>query len=214
MYSTFITDVFFDLDHTLWDFEKNSALTFEKIFFENNVRVDLDNFLKAYVPINLAFWKLYREEKIKKPELRYQRLKTAFDSIDQQLPDDIIHRLSDQYIAFLSSFNYLLPNTIANGFQEIQEKKLKNAAIHTYFDQIVDSEMAGVKKPNPGIFKLALQKANVAPQKGIMVGDSIEADILGAQAVGLHALHFNAHNDTKHEYCDMIHDLSEIKRYL
>ena len=229
MYSTFITDVFFDLDHTLWDFEKNSALTFEKIFFENNVRVDLDNFLKAYVPINLAFWKLYREEKIKKPELRYQRLKTAFDSIDQQLPDDIIHRLSDQYIAFLSSFNHLLPNTIeileylkpnyklhiiTNGFQEIQEKKLKNAAIHTYFDQIVDSEMAGVKKPNPGIFKLALQKANVAPQKGIMVGDSIEADILGAQAVGLHALHFNAHNDTKHEYCDMIHDLSEIKRYL
>ena len=229
MYSTFITDVFFDLDHTLWDFEKNSALTFEKIFFENNVQVDLNNFLKTYVPLNLAFWKLYREEKIRKPELRYQRLKRTFDSIGQYVSDDIIHKLSEQYITNLSSYTNLVPNTIdileylkpryklhiiTNGFQEIQEKKLKNAAIHSYFDQIVDSEMAGVKKPNPRIFKLALQKANVSARKAIMVGDSIEADILGAQAVGLHALHFNVHNDTKHEYCEMIHDLSEIKRYL
>ena len=59
-----ITDIFFDLDHTLWDFDKNSALTFEKIFRLNQVDIPIDFFLKKYEPINLSYWKLYREEKI------------------------------------------------------------------------------------------------------------------------------------------------------
>ena len=71
MFKDRITDVFFDLDHTLWDFEKNSALTFKLIFEKHKLNVDLDRFLQFYVPINLKFWKLYREEKIAKQELRY-----------------------------------------------------------------------------------------------------------------------------------------------
>ncbi|MBT8182037.1 MAG: noncanonical pyrimidine nucleotidase, YjjG family, partial [Eudoraea sp.] len=67
MYSQDISDIFFDLDHTLWDFEKNSALTFEKIFAEAELEVNLSKFLEVYVPLNLEFWKLYREDKIKKP---------------------------------------------------------------------------------------------------------------------------------------------------
>jgi putative hydrolase of the HAD superfamily len=74
--------------------------------------------------------------------------------------------------------------------------------------------MVGVKKPNPIIFEFALKKADVIAQKSMMVGDNIEADILGAQAVGFHTLHFNAHNEPMHDYCDMIQDLSEIKSYL
>jgi putative hydrolase of the HAD superfamily len=66
-----IKHVFFDLDHTLWDFEKNSELTFEKIFKENSVTVNIDDFLAIYKPLNLEYWKLYREEKISKEELRY-----------------------------------------------------------------------------------------------------------------------------------------------
>ena len=73
-----IAHVFFDLDHTLWDFDKNSALTFEKIFQLNNIDVSLDEFLEIYVPINFQYWKLYREEKIDKESLRYGRLKDAF----------------------------------------------------------------------------------------------------------------------------------------
>jgi len=229
MYSSFVTDVFFDLDHTLWDFDKNSALTFKKILTEHDITVDLSEFLSVYVPINLEYWKMYREERIKKPELRYKRLKTTFDTLQITISDDAINVLANEYIAYLSSFNHLFPNTIeildylkpkyklhiiTNGFQEVQEKKLRNSGILGYFDQVVNSEMAGVKKPNPFIFQLALQKANVAAEKSIMVGDNIEADILGAQAVGLHTLHFNAHNDQEHEYCDIIHDLGEIKSYL
>lgn len=229
MFKDLITDVFFDLDHTLWDFEKNSALTFEKILKENNVCIDLPDFLEVYVPANLSFWKRYRENQITKDELRYQRLKTVFDALNFPISDATIHLLAEEYILHLSSYNHLFPNTIeildylrpkyrlhiiTNGFKEIQDKKLKNANIFGYFDQIINSEMAGVKKPNPIIFQLALDKAGTSAATSLMIGDSLEADILGAKASGFHTLHFNGHNGPKHENCETIHDLNEIKSFL
>lgn len=229
MFREKVTDVFFDLDHTLWDFERNSALTFERILNANKVGVDLQDFLKVYVPTNLVFWKRYREEKISKEELRYQRLKTVFDQLGHAVSDDLIFLLSDEYIKYLSSYNHLFPNTIevleylrpryrlhiiTNGFQEIQDKKLRNAQIEKYFDQVINSEMAGVKKPNPRIFELALQNAGTRAERSLMVGDSLEADIMGARAVGFHTIHFNGHNEPAHDIGPMIHDLSEIKSLL
>ena len=73
-----VEHIFFDLDHTLWDFESNSAKAFGFIFNENNIEVDLTNFLNIYAPINLKYWKLYREERVSKPVLRYNRLKETF----------------------------------------------------------------------------------------------------------------------------------------
>ena len=229
MHKDSITDIFFDLDHTLWDFEKNSRLTFIKIFQDNAVETNLDDFLQYYVPLNLEYWKLYREERISKSDLRYQRLRRSFDALEYKIDDQLINTLSDQYIEHLSSFNHLIPETvdileylrpkyrlhiITNGFEEIQEKKLRSANIYRYFDQVVNSEMAGVKKPNPKIFQLALQMANVSSDKSMMIGDNIEADILGAKAVGFNAIHFNAHDDPSHDHCKMIHNLGEIKSYL
>lgn len=83
-----------------------------------------------------------------------------------------------------------------------------------YFDQVVNSEMAGVKKPNRKIFELALDMANTEADKSMMIGDNIEADILGARAAGFKTLHFNVHNEPLHDYSEMIQDLSEIKSYL
>jgi len=229
MFREAITDIFFDLDHTLWDFEKNSMLTFEKIFGDHDVNVKLEDFLHIYVPLNLSYWKMYRENRINKPDLRYQRLRRSFDALNYTIEDQLINTLSEEYINNLSSYNHLISNSIevleylypgynlhiiTNGFQEIQQKKLQNARIDHYFDVIVNSEMAGVKKPNPGIFMLALEAAEVSPEKALMIGDNLEADILGARAVGIQALHYNAHNDPAHDHCEMIHDLIEIKSYL
>lgn len=229
MYNKIVTDVFFDLDHTLWDFEKNSALTFEKILSENQVPVDLDDFLKVYVPNNLIFWRLFREDKISKIDLRYQRLKVTFDSLGINVSDAVINHLSEEYIANLSSYNHLFPNAmevlkylkpkyqlhiITNGFQEVQDRKIRNSNIDSFFTHVINSEMAGVKKPNPVIFELALNKANTIPEKSLMIGDSLEADILGAKALGFHVLHFNAHNEERHNICDIITELDEIKSYL
>ncbi|MEM8508205.1 MAG: YjjG family noncanonical pyrimidine nucleotidase [Bacteroidota bacterium] len=224
-----VSDVFFDLDHTLWDFEANSKLTFQKIFDKERIDIDLERFLQYYVPINLEYWKLYREEKVSKEELRYQRLRKSLDATGVSLGDEQIHTLAIAYIEYLSSFNHMIPGTldilkylkpnyrlhiITNGFQEIQEKKLRNAGIRHYFQVVVNSEMAGVKKPNPRIFQLALEKANVAAQNAIMIGDNLEADILGAQRLGIHTLHLNVNGEDNHAHCKIIHHLDEIKRFL
>ncbi|WP_222984913.1 YjjG family noncanonical pyrimidine nucleotidase [Flagellimonas meishanensis] len=229
MFSHGITDVFFDLDHTLWDFEKNSALTFQKIFEEHQIGVDLDDFLTIYSPINLEFWKLYRENRISKPQLRYRRLKLTFDQLGTQVSDVTIDALAHDYIAHLSSFTHLMPNTmeilgylapkyrlhiITNGFQEVQEKKLKGSKIRDYFNQIVNSETAGVKKPHPYIFELALTKAKTSPRNSMMIGDNLAADIQGAKAVGMEAIHFNCNGESAHKVAPMINNLIEIKGFL
>lgn len=229
MFKHIVTDVFFDLDHTLWDFEKNSALTFGKILKKNNVEVALEDFLEVYAPINFEYWKLYRENKITKESLRYKRLKTTFDKLSFSAEDTLINTLSEEYIEYLSSYGYLFQHTleilqylkpsyklhiITNGFEEVQHKKMQSSNIINFFTHIVNSEMVGVKKPNPKIFEFALEKAQVVPKKSIMIGDNLEADILGAKNMGMHVLHFNSNNEETHNHSEIINSLAEIKNYL
>ncbi len=103
------SDIFFDLDHTLWDFEKNSALAFEMIFDKHKLSLDLESFLSFYVPINFKYWKLYRDEKISTEDLRYYRLKEVFDLMEEEVNDDLIHLLSKEYIYYcLSLIIYMM----------------------------------------------------------------------------------------------------------
>ena len=224
-----ITDIFFDLDHTLWDFDKNSALTFEKIFKINGIDVNSKEFLLHYEPINLAYWKLYREEKIDKESLRFARLNDAFIAIDRQLDRELIYKLSDDYITHLTTFNHLFENTIAildylklkynlhiitNGFDEVQHKKLALSKIDHYFKTVTNSEMVGVKKPNPKIFNYAIDLAQTNVNQSVMVGDNYEADILGAQNVGMDTIFFNVNSQNMGNDVKQIDNLIHLKRYL
>ncbi|MFQ3181453.1 MAG: putative hydrolase of the HAD superfamily [Polaribacter sp.] len=225
-----IKHVFFDLDHTLWDFEKNSELTFEKIFKENFVTVNIDEFLAIYKPLNLKYWKLYREEKVSKEELKYSRLKNSFDAVKYKISDELIDKLADDFIENLANFNYLFDGTfelleylkekytlhiITNGFEEIQSKKMINSKIHHYFDQIITSESVGVKKPNSKVFEYALEIANAKKENSVMIGDSLEADIRGALGAGLRAIYcdFNNVKLTDEDFIS-VNNLLEIKEHL
>lgn len=225
-----IEHVFFDLDHTLWDFEKNSALTFKKILPESNITINFDDFIAVYIPINAKYWKLYREEKVSKKDLRYLRLKETFDGLNFHVEDAIIDFLAEEYINQLPNFNYLFEGTfelldylkekyqlhiITNGFEEIQTLKMEKSGILHYFDQVITSESVGVKKPNPKVFQYALQKANTSPEFSIMIGDNLEADIQGAIDSGLQVIHYNSEkiNDVP-KNINSVHHLLEIKQYL
>ena len=224
-----VTDVFFDLDHTLWDFERNSALTYRKVFELHGMDLDLEVFLAIYVPANLRFWKMYREGRITKEALRRRRLQEVFSEMGIRVDTPTIDRLADAYIEYLSTHTHLVPysreildylggryrlHIITNGFEEVQARKLQNSGIAAYFTEVVNSERAGVKKPHPAIFRLALRLAGAEPASCVMIGDSLEADILGARAAGLQTLHYNAHNDPVHENGPVISHLREIKSYL
>ncbi|MFD1160837.1 MULTISPECIES: YjjG family noncanonical pyrimidine nucleotidase [Hwangdonia] len=224
-----ITDIFFDLDHTLWDFDKNSALTFDKIFKLNNININLNEFLAYYEPINLNYWKLYRDEKIDKASLRFGRLNDAFSAVDFTVENHVIHQLSEDYITHLSSFNHLFENTfeildylkhnytlhiITNGFSEVQQGKMKNSNIIHYFKTVTNSESVGVKKPNPKIFNHALKAANTPVNKALMIGDNYEADILGAINIGMDAILFDTKNEAINEDVKQINNLIHLKNYL
>ena len=224
-----IKHIFFDLDHTLWDFETNSGKTFEFILKRNNIKVDLNEFLEIYRPINQQYWRLYREEKISKSELRYGRLKNAFDKLNYNTDDSLINLLSKEYIDFLPNYNTLFDGAIeilkylelkyilhiiTNGFDEIQSLKLEKSGIRKYFNRIITSESIGVKKPNPKIFSHALEITSALPDESIMIGDNIEADILGAMNVGIQAIHCNFDNQTNNNNIISINKLNELKQYL
>lgn len=224
-----IAHVFFDLDHTLWDFDKNSALAFGLMFQKFSIEIPVTDFLKIYQPINLKYWKLYREEKVTKTELRRGRFAEAFNSFDLQFSLDIIDQLAENYINFLPFNNYLIDGTkellaylkpnytlhiITNGFREVQEDKLLNSGIKDYFATVTDSEGAGVKKPNPIIFEKALRVSGAKVVNSIMIGDNFEADILGAEAIGIKTICFNYHKEKIPEKHLQVSDLKQIKQYL
>lgn len=224
-----ITDIYFDLDHTLWDFEKNSALAFEKILKKNDIEIDLDKFLKVYVPLNFKYWELYRKDQVTQQQLRYGRLKDTFDILNYVISDTQINVLSEEYIHFLPEFNHLFEGTIevldylkskynlhiiTNGFNSVQAGKIKNANIEHYFKTITNSQMAGVKKPNPKIFEHALSLTNVTKNQCIMIGDCIEADVQGALDFGMDAIHFNENKIEIPSHIKQINHLIELKKYL
>lgn len=229
MKHTHIKDVFFDLDHTLWDFDKNSELTFDGIFNRIHPEIITKQFIEKYVPINQACWKLYQYDKITHEELRYKRLKNSFDAINYAISDEEIDEISIDYIRFLPENNhlfdgaielleYLKPNynlhIITNGFADVQFKKINNSKIANFFHTVTNSEMAGVKKPNPTIFDFALDLAKAKKENSIMIGDSLDADVQGALDAGLDAIYFNENNIEVENNIKHINHLLELKKYL
>lgn len=224
-----IQHVFFDLDHTLWDFDKNSALAFEQLFKTRDIQVKIEDFLEVYIPVNYNYWELYREDKVTKEDLRFGRLKDSFDLLKMETSTETINLLSVEYIDYLPTYNHLLdgsleileylkPNyklhIITNGFEEVQQKKLTNSGINEYFTSVTTSEEAGVKKPHAQIFKLALDKCSALPENSIMVGDNLLADIRGAQDFGIHSIYFDYYKKNEKIDVTQIQTLNELKNYL
>ena len=225
MYSK-INHIFFDLDHTLWDFDKNSEKAFATIFSDLLPEIAIDEFVKRYAPINQACWKLYQNNLITHEELRYKRLKESFDALNVTVSDDLINKISDDYVLHLPNSNHLFEgcvetleylhkkyklHIITNGFADVQFKKLNNSGIHHFFDTVTNSEMAGVKKPHSGIFEHALSKAGAIKNESVMIGDCLDADIGGAANFGMQSIFFNSENIEVAKDIHQIVTLVELK---
>jgi YjjG family noncanonical pyrimidine nucleotidase len=228
MYNNRIKHIFFDLDHTLWDFDKNSEVAFDKIFKLNHPNIKIDRFIEKYVPINQACWKLFQNDEITHHELRYNRLKHTFDAINFEISDAEIDIIANDYLEFLPESNLLFDGAIeileylvtkyelhiiTNGFAEVQAKKINNSNIDHYFKSITNSEMAGVKKPNPKIFEHALEIAKAKKSESIMIGDSLDADVRGAINFGIDAIYFNSNGENATIDVLEIKNLLELKNY-
>lgn len=201
--------LFFDLDHTLWDFERNAEETkrelFETLQLKQKGIPDYETFRNKYVGINQALWALYREDKIEKDELNFRRFYDTLCLFGINTPElgaamaaGFIEGISSKTYLFpyaIELLEYLLPkysiHIITNGFEEVQFSKLKNSGLDRYFTTVTTSEEASSKKPDPAIFQYAIKKSGATLAESIMIGDDLEVDIAGAREIGMDQLYVN-----------------------
>jgi putative hydrolase of the HAD superfamily len=205
-----IKHLFFDLDHTIWDFEKNSSETLFEIFNEyqlqEKISSDFNNFHHIYHQINDKYWVAYKLGKVDRLTLRDSRF---IDTLSHFKVDDIHlgKKLSGLYIERSPYKKNLMPNAIStldylankhyvlhlitNGFNEVQHIKIDQSKLGHYFKTITTSENAGYNKPHKKIFDFALKAAGAVANESMMIGDNLEADIEGALSGGIDAIWFN-----------------------
>ena len=193
-----IKHIFFDLDHTLWDFEKNSETVIEQLLVtydvERQYNVTAETFIKKYKKINHRLWHLYSHKKITKEELRNARFAKTLERLGAKNKELGI-LLEKEYIAkspyqtnLLEGTNeileYLKPkyelHILSNGFKEVQRIKLHESGIKKYFTHIFISEEMGVQKPDREIFDIVRKRADVGADSCIMIGDNFTNDVEGA----------------------------------
>jgi len=228
-----IEHVFFDLDRTLWDFEKSARQTFEEIFLSQKLLKkgipSVEKFHDAYTIHNDKLWDLYRKGEIQKEVLSNLRFSLTLkdfgindDELGKKLGDEYI-RISPQKVNLfpysIEILEYLYPkyklHIITNGFSEVQEIKLRASKTEKYFGVVITSEEAGVKKPDSGIFNYAFEKANAKSHNSIMIGDDYDVDILGALNVDMNQIFFDPDKKSdKKQSTFYINNLKEIEKIL
>lgn len=211
-----IQHLFFDLDRTLWDFEKNSRQAllhlFEKHQLEQVIK-SFESFHNSYKNHNARLWTQYGKGKISKEELRFKRFRDTLQQF-QIFDTDLAVEIGEGYIATSPHQTNVFPNThqvlddlqkdgyrmhiITNGFKEVQFIKLEKSGLLQYFDLVLCSEEVGVNKPDPAVFLHALEYTGGTAHNSIMIGDDLQIDVLGAEKVGMKGVLFDPHRKYKH----------------
>lgn len=224
--------LFFDIDHTLWDFELNSVHTLKEVYHTNQLPekgiLDFDDFNEVYHEINDKLWQRFRNGFLSREDLRWKRM---WQTLVHYKVNDLAlaKKMSEDYLDILPQQKALFPyavevleycagkgyamHLITNGFEETQYQKLRTASIDHFFQQMITSERAMSMKPHKGIFEFALKETGADVDSSLMVGDALDIDILGAREIGMDQVFFNPHqkpHDDRPTY--EISCLSEMKR--
>ncbi len=206
------THLFFDLDNTLWDFSSNSY----EAFYDTLKRLNLlsvigpyEDFFTIYSEENERLWDLYRKRQVTKKVLRVERFEAAFirngtplaiggDEVNDIYLEEMVNQTQ-----LVEGARELLEHlygrykiaVITNGFTEVQYDKIHKSKLTKYFDKVITSEEIGTPKPGKKIFEYAAKSINAPKKSTLMIGDSWEADILGARDFGIDQIFFNPKMD-------------------
>lgn len=226
--------IFFDLDHTLWDFDANARSTLQQLHIDLDLVSkgvhDFELFHRNYLQHNEKLWARYRNGFIKQDELRLKRMWLTL--LDFKIADEALAlQLSELFLQLLPARTILFPDTrevltylsekgyglhlITNGFEKTQHGKLQHSGLNHFFREVITSECSGSIKPQKEIFYFALKKAGALVEESLMIGDSLEVDVLGAQNIGMDAVHVN-YNNLPQDFIPTytIKHLNELKQIL
>jgi YjjG family noncanonical pyrimidine nucleotidase len=227
------THIFFDLDHTLWDYNRNCEEALIEIFDTFNINSfgikNASQFIESFHKHNDRLWDLFDNRKIPVEELRHRRFRDVFSQFGIQ-DLSICDALNDAYLDISPNKPYLFAGAfevlgylktkytlhiITNGFEAMQAKKMKASGITDYFTTITCSQKANARKPEKEIFEFALGQANATVNESIMIGDNYKVDIQGAKNIGMDYIFFNPENNILSDVeKSMIKELLELKQFL
>lgn len=225
--------IFFDLDHTLWDFERNSEETITELYqFLKMDDAGIPSARKLYESFEKAnrwAWNQYHLDLLDKESLRINRFQMALAENGVQ-DNGLAESMSHHYLDICPTKKHLVPGSleilgylgekfklhlISNGFAEITRQKIENTGLEIYFQSVTTPSHSGYKKPQKEMFMYALQKASCMTNEALMIGDDVEADVLGAQRCGIDQVFFNPSkqaNEAKSTF--EIYDLSQLRHFL
>ena len=230
-----ITHIFFDLDHTLWDTDKNAKESLQEIHQEikilENFNVPFELFHSTYQKHNDILWKKYAKHEVTKSDVRINRFKYSLEELN--IFDDTINEFfASHYVirtplkknlieGAIELMDYVKDrytlSIITNGFKEVQYIKMEESGLRKYFKHIFISEEVGHNKPSPDIFKHAMHISGASVAENcLMIGDSLEADIHGSINAGMRAVHLSPEykNDSTENNFITVNSLAEIKTIL
>lgn len=229
-----IRHIFFDLDNTLWDHNKNARLTLEELFEDHKIQesfaIPFNDFYEVYHEINEDLWIKIRDGIIDKDYLRKHRFYDTFLKFnldDFELSQTFEHQFLDEIV----KYNELVPSSldileylkkkgytihiISNGFRDVTHRKVEESGIKAYITTITSADDVGVRKPNPKVFNYAINLAKATKQESIIIGDDWVADIKGAKDFGIDAIYFNPLNEfSVTSEITTIKKLEELSQYL
>ena len=209
--------LFFDLDHTLWDFDANAKSTLTDLYalfeLDTKVAAPFDDFYRKYLYHNEILWGIYHNGLISADDLKWKRMWRTL--LDFKIGDEVLSRqLSAKFLELLPTKKILFPHTtelldylldkkytlhlITNGFEKTQWSKITNSGLAKYFTHMITSETSNSLKPKKEIFEYAMNKAGASLKESIMIGDNLEADIQGAINAGMDSVFVNHINATSH----------------
>lgn len=224
--------IFFDLDHTLWDFDKNAAETLHELYVDYQFHLfgftSADVFIETYTRNNHRLWALYHQGLIDKETLRTARFADTFSELGVD-PALFPQAFETDYLRLCPQKTHLFPHThetldylgknynlhlISNGFKEAAETKISKTGLNRHFTTVVISDTVGLHKPHPAIFSYALEGAKAAKAESVMIGDSLEADVRGALKFGMDAIYFNPlGTEVPHDVTQSIRELKELTTF-
>ena len=199
-----IKHIIFDADDTLYDYQKaeeNAKSRITEVL--KTLAIDIDAFWNRFNRVAPVLFRQFADRSITRDEYRIRRFADVLQGSHEkfrELTSELNHIYIQETTHKIELFEDTIPlmkvlrpkNIVAviltNGPSDSQRAKFKNLGLSRYIQRIYIGEEIGFSKPNREAFELVSQDLNAAASDVLMVGDSIENDIDGAEQAGIQAV--------------------------
>ena len=211
--------IFLDWDDTIGDWTGAEHKALQDIYAHYHLDTlypAFEDYLNAYKPYNLELWGMYGRGEVTKEKLHFERFYRPIERMNELTNErvkELAHEMGAEFLRLTNKYFSVLPGAaevvrelaktypltiISNGFKEVQYYKFAHSGLADCFAHTIISEEVGINKPQPEIFRIALQMNGVTADEAVMIGDSYSSDIQGAKNAGIDQiwLHEGATDET------------------